>query len=92
MSLPLSANQGLSMFLPAKKSRMRAVTDTLPLCLFNRHAPYRQFVKWDGLNFVGQCKHCGEAIRRKEHRVWLKEWREDAIVAKPVGIGTGQPA
>jgi hypothetical protein len=55
----------------------------IPLCVFNRHSPYRQFVRWDGLNFVGHCKHCGEPIRRKEHKVWLKEWREDSPLLKP---------
>ena len=71
------------MLIQVKKSRGRVLADALPLCMFNRHSPYRQFVKWDGLNFVGECKHCGEHIRRKEHKVWLREWRDDAETFRP---------
>ncbi|HWU02739.1 MAG TPA: hypothetical protein VN222_08385 [Novosphingobium sp.] len=45
-----------------------------PLCLFNRHAPHRNRVKWDGLNFVGTCRHCGKPIRRKAHGGWRSDW------------------
>ena len=38
----------------------------LPLCLFNRHAPTHNRVKWDGFNFVSTCRYCAQPIRRKE--------------------------
>jgi len=46
------------------------------LCLFNRHHPTRNRVKWDGFNFVGTCRHCGKPIRRLEHGGWRKEWMD----------------
>ena len=46
------------------------------LCLFNRHHPTRNRVKWDGFNFVGTCRHCGKPIRWLEHGGWRKEWME----------------
>lgn len=46
----------------------------LPLCLFNRHAPHRNRVKWDGLNFVGPCRYCKRAIRKEHHGSWRKDW------------------
>jgi len=74
------------MFQPVKP-RAKRLRLSLPLCVFNRHDPYRQFVKWDGLHFVGECRHCGAQIRRKEHRVWHKDWIEGGRVAEPVGSG-----
>jgi hypothetical protein len=47
-------------------------------CLFNRHVPRRSAAKWDGLDFVGTCRHCGARIRRKAHKTWLREWMEEA--------------
>lgn len=46
----------------------------LPLCRFNRHSPDRGKAEWDGLNFVSTCVRCGEPIRRKQHKVWEREW------------------
>ena len=46
----------------------------LPLCLFNRHAPTHNRVKWDGFNFVSTCRYCAQPIRRKEKGQWRKEW------------------
>ena len=46
----------------------------LPFCLVNRHTPDRHRAKWDGLNFVSRCKACGTRIRRREERVWQKDW------------------
>lgn len=46
----------------------------IPLCLFGRHTPRRNKVKWDGLHFVGACRHCGTALRRKDHGGWVKDW------------------
>lgn len=48
----------------------------LPLCLFNRHAPTRNRVKWDGLNFVGTCRFCKRTIRKQHHGGWHKDWME----------------
>ncbi|MCB2077610.1 MAG: hypothetical protein KDE55_07920 [Novosphingobium sp.] len=50
----------------------------LPTCLLNRHSPNRAAVRWDGYSYVGECRWCGERIRRKEHKLWHKEWREEA--------------
>jgi hypothetical protein len=50
----------------------------LPLCLFNRHAPTRNRVKWDGLNFVGTCRFCKKAIRKQHHGSWRKDWMESS--------------
>lgn len=44
------------------------------LCHFNRHAPIRGTAEWDGYNYVGTCRRCGMAIRRKKHRQWRKDW------------------
>jgi len=56
----------------------------LPLCLFNRHAPYRHRVKWDGLNFVGICRFCKRPIRKRERGSWNREWMtQDSPHAAP---------
>lgn len=47
----------------------------IPLCVLNRHQPIRRDVVWDGLNYVGTCSFCGEAIRRKSRRKWLRDWK-----------------
>ena len=49
----------------------------ISLCRFGRHTPVRDEAKWDGLHFIGTCKHCGIPIRRKAHKQWLKEWLAD---------------
>lgn len=46
----------------------------LPLCLFNRHAPNRNRVKWDGLNYIGTCRFCKRTIRKQHHGNWRKDW------------------
>ncbi|NOW44772.1 hypothetical protein FHW96_000918 [Novosphingobium sp. SG751A] len=48
----------------------------LPLCLFNRHAPRRSRVKWDGLNFVGACRFCKKPIRRMDKGRWVQDQME----------------
>ncbi|MFN3424362.1 MAG: hypothetical protein ACK40C_06615 [Novosphingobium meiothermophilum] len=47
------------------------------LCLFDRHRPVREGVEWNGVAFVGTCKHCGAAIRRREGGGWRRFTRED---------------
>lgn len=54
----------------------------LPLCLFNRHAPKRHRVKWDGLHFVGTCRFCHKPVRRMEKGHWVKDWMETEAPAK----------
>ena len=44
------------------------------LCFFNRHEPVRTDVRWDGSNYVGSCRLCGEKIRRQKHNLWRLEW------------------
>jgi hypothetical protein len=59
----------------------------LPLCLFNRHAPSRHRVKWDGLNFVGSCRYCKRQIRKEARGGWRKDWmvHDDADTGPKVG-------
>jgi hypothetical protein len=48
----------------------------LAACLLNRHGPSRRDVKWDGLAFVGECRHCGAPIERVGRRNWRKQKQE----------------
>jgi hypothetical protein len=41
-------------------------------CLLNRHDPLRRNVKWDGMTYVGDCRHCGETIVRISRGKWRK--------------------
>jgi hypothetical protein len=43
------------------------------LCLFDKHSPKRAETEWDGLNYVGTCRHCGHRIRR----IAKGKWRND---------------
>jgi hypothetical protein len=61
LTVDISWLEGLPMMLP------------MPLCLFNRHKPNRARAKWDGVDFVGTCRHCGTHIRRKEHKHWIAD-------------------
>jgi len=40
--------------------------------LFDRHAPKRRDVEWDGLTYVGTCRHCGAPVERHGHHDWRK--------------------
>ena len=40
------------------------------LCLFNRHRPDRNRVKWDGKDYIATCRSCGRPIRRIRHKQW----------------------
>jgi hypothetical protein len=51
-------------------------SETLPLCWFNRHAPNRDAVEWDGYDYVGTCRNCGKAIRRAGRRHWRQDWKQ----------------
>jgi hypothetical protein len=41
-------------------------------CLINQHEPRRRDITWDGLTFVGKCRHCGAPIQREGHRDWRR--------------------
>lgn len=62
-----------------------------PLCLFNRHAPQRNRVKWDGLNFVGHCRFCKRDIRKKHYGSWHKDWLADRSSNKPLFLPSPAP-
>lgn len=40
------------------------------LCLLGRHEPLRRNVSWDGLTYIGQCRHCDRDIERASRRNW----------------------
>lgn len=40
------------------------------MCLLNRHTVNRNRVKWDGLNYLGSCSHCGKSVTRMRKHVW----------------------
>jgi len=46
--------------------------------MLGRHEPDRRKVQWNGLTYVGHCKHCGKEIERISHRVW-----RERTVAEP---------
>jgi hypothetical protein len=41
-------------------------------CLVGRHEPVRNEVEWDGLTYVGKCRHCRTPIARKGKRDWRR--------------------
>ena len=59
----------------------------LPLCLFNRHAPRRNKVRWDGLNFVGTCRFCSKPIRKVNEKIWRRDTtpKQDAEAKQEAG-------
>lgn len=42
----------------------------LPLCWFNRHAPDRRQIRWDGYQYVSNCRYCGKRIFRQAPKTW----------------------
>jgi hypothetical protein len=48
-------------------------------CMVNRHDPDRKAVKWNGHDFVGECRHCGVPIERKARRHWKKSIAGDEV-------------
>ncbi|MFO6446440.1 hypothetical protein ACLBKU_04780 [Erythrobacter sp. NE805] len=42
-------------------------------CLLNRHDPDRKQVRWNGYDYVGECRHCGAPIVRHSRRNWRKQ-------------------
>ncbi len=42
------------------------------LCLFDKHAPKRSTTYWDGMSYVGDCRHCGRSIRRAARHKWRR--------------------
>ncbi len=45
----------------------------LATCVFNRHDPDRKEVKWNGHDYVGECRHCNVPIVRVSRRHWRKQ-------------------
>ncbi len=41
-------------------------------CLLGRHDPSRRKVEWNGRQFFGECRHCGQPIKRVAHRTWRR--------------------
>lgn len=41
-------------------------------CMVNRHDPDRKAVRWNGHDYVGDCRHCGVPIERVARRKWKK--------------------
>lgn len=39
-------------------------------CALGLHVPKRRHVEWDGHSYVGQCRHCGIAVRRMGKGRW----------------------
>ena len=44
----------------------------IPLCVVNRHAPVRNTAKWNGRNYSGECRFCGQPIVRTGRSVWRR--------------------
>ncbi|VWX53467.1 conserved hypothetical protein [Novosphingobium sp. 9U] len=53
------------------------------LCLFNKHTPKRSTTQWDGVNYVGDCRHCRRRIRRFSRGNWKTDQRI-ASAAAPI--------
>ena len=52
------------------------LSELLPLCWLDRHAPDRNAVEWDGYDYIGQCRRCQKQIRRRERMLWQKDWKK----------------
>jgi hypothetical protein len=42
------------------------------LCSLNRHDPLRRNVRWDGVCYRGECRHCGAEVVRRARKTWRK--------------------
>jgi len=49
----------------------------LAACLLDRHDPNRRDASWNGMTYIGECRHCGAAIERLSRRKWRKRSAED---------------
>lgn len=45
----------------------------LPFCLFNRHRPSPPSVRWNGANYLGQCRDCRQPIRKSGRGFWKRQ-------------------
>lgn len=45
------------------------------LCIFDKHAPKRSRTDWDGVSYVGRCRHCNARIRRISPHKWKSDQR-----------------
>jgi len=60
-------------FLPlAITAEAPAMSKFRLLCLLNSHRPIREGIGWNGMTYVGKCKHCGSEIRRRDRGGWRK--------------------
>jgi len=41
-------------------------------CQTNNHDPHRRDVEWNGMGYVGTCRHCETPIYRHKRRDWRK--------------------
>jgi hypothetical protein len=44
----------------------------LTYCQFDRHRPKLDTVHWNGTHHVGQCRSCGNAIRKSGKGYWKR--------------------
>ncbi len=51
----------------------------LATCLLNRHNPDRNDVKWNGHDYIGECRHCGSPIIRISRRRWRKRALKEEV-------------
>lgn len=57
-------------------------------CRFGRHRPVRKAVRWNGLHYRAECRHCGAVIQRLP----LGGWRaSEGIDPRLTGTPTGSP-
>lgn len=49
-------------------------------CLIGQHRPRNGTVRWDGLNFAGECKGCSKPIFRNRHGRWRARRSTEHIV------------
>jgi hypothetical protein len=75
---------------PRKQDGSPMLSERIPLCWFDRHAPDRDAVEWDGYDYVGNCRHCRTTIRRRGRKDWKKDWKQRERAACPARTRSGQ--
>jgi len=53
------------------------------MCLMNKHHPRRSTMEWDGVSYVGECRHCAARIRRLSHGNWKND---EGIPPPPISV------
>ncbi|MEO0030943.1 MAG: hypothetical protein RIS94_701 [Pseudomonadota bacterium] len=46
-------------------------------CSFNRHRPERKTVRWNGVQYRAECRHCGQGIQRQPLGGWRVQAESD---------------